>query len=146
LNHKSQQIDELEVFQKQAKILLSESDNKYNKMLRFYERKDNDVKEAIQREQTQWYEKRSIMQNKISNLQVNISDMTLCVKWWSFCLRISRRLSWKRSATEAKLLRKSGYRSKKSFSLKSLCYQHSQVQIIQPGRQVQTLLPLTSWS
>ncbi|GAB5586590.1 hypothetical protein Unana1_01490 [Umbelopsis nana] len=75
LNHKSQQIDELEVFQKQAKILLSESDNKYNKMLRFYERKDNDVKEAIQREQTRWYEKRSIMQNKISNLQTELEEV-----------------------------------------------------------------------
>jgi len=70
LNQKSQQLEELQVFEKQAKILLSESDSKYAKVLRYCERKENEIKESFRKEQARWYEKRSDMQTKIRNLQV----------------------------------------------------------------------------
>ncbi|KAI9288138.1 hypothetical protein BC943DRAFT_184708 [Umbelopsis sp. AD052] len=75
LNHKSQQLEELQVFEKQAKILLNASDSKYAKVLRYCERKENEVKEAFKKEQARWYEKRSDMQTKIRNLQAEIDEL-----------------------------------------------------------------------
>ncbi|KAM3583799.1 hypothetical protein VKS41_003770 [Umbelopsis sp. WA50703] len=66
---KAQQVEDLELFQKQAKLLLNESDNRYAKMVRFYERKEGDFLEQMQQEKSKWSEKRSIMQSKIDNLQ-----------------------------------------------------------------------------
>jgi hypothetical protein len=70
LNQRSQQLEELQVFEKQAKILLNDSDSKYAKMLRYCERKENEIKESVQKEQARWYEKRADMQSKIHKLQV----------------------------------------------------------------------------
>ncbi|KAI8581522.1 hypothetical protein K450DRAFT_231719 [Umbelopsis ramanniana AG] len=75
LNQKSHQLEELQVFEKQAKILLNESDSKYAKVLRYCERKENEVKEAFKKEQARWYEKRSDMQTKIRNLQAELDDL-----------------------------------------------------------------------
>jgi hypothetical protein len=70
IKSKAQQVEDLELFQKQAKLLLNESDNRYAKMVRFYERKEGDFLEQMQQEKSKWSEKRSIMQSKIDNLQV----------------------------------------------------------------------------
>jgi hypothetical protein len=70
IKSKAQQVEDLELFQKQAKLLLNESDNRYAKMVRFYERKEGDILEQMQQEKSKWSEKRSIMQSKIDNLQV----------------------------------------------------------------------------
>jgi hypothetical protein len=70
IKSKAQQVEDLELFQKQAKLLLNESDNRYAKMVRFYERKEGDFLEQMQQVKSKWSEKRSIMQSKIDNLQV----------------------------------------------------------------------------
>ncbi|KAG2178136.1 hypothetical protein INT43_003389 [Umbelopsis isabellina] len=69
LKTRAQQVEDLEIFQKQAKLLLNENDGKYAKMVRFYERKEADFMEQMQHEKFKWSEKRSIMQSKIDNLQ-----------------------------------------------------------------------------
>lgn len=74
---KAQQVEELEIFQKQAKLLLNENDGKNAKMVRFYERKESDFMEQMQQEKFKWSEKRSIMQSKIDNLQVFYRNIVL---------------------------------------------------------------------
>ena len=63
-------MEELELFQKQARLLLSEADNKQSKIVKFYERKEGDFMEQIQKEKGRWYEKRVAMQHKIDRLEV----------------------------------------------------------------------------
>jgi hypothetical protein len=64
------EMEELELFQKQARLLLSEADNKQSKIVKFYERKEGDFMEQIQKEKGRWYEKRAAMQHKIDRLEV----------------------------------------------------------------------------
>lgn len=89
LNQKSQQLEELQVFEKQAKLLLSESDSKYAKVLRYCERKENEIKESFRKEQARWYEKRSDMQTKIRNLQVRQQRLDIKIHAKGTCLRYS---------------------------------------------------------